>query len=51
MKRAIHIFPQMESAEEICRIRKIHDPLWDKTPPHITLVFPFTANIPTCEIC
>ncbi|MGM0854222.1 MAG: 2'-5' RNA ligase family protein [Bacillota bacterium] len=50
MKRAIHIFPRFESAEEIYKIRKIHDPLWDKIPPHITLVFPFTASIPTSEI-
>jgi hypothetical protein len=35
MKRAIHIFPQLESAEEIQRIRTTHDPLWDKIPPHL----------------
>ncbi|NMH70273.1 2'-5' RNA ligase family protein [Bacillus sp. RO3] len=49
MKRAIHIFPEIES-EEIQRIRKVHDPLWDKIPPHITLVFPFTSNIPQSQI-
>ncbi|RBP01137.1 hypothetical protein DET59_12145 [Rossellomorea aquimaris] len=51
MKRAIHIFPQMESAEEICRIRKIHDPLGIKPLPTLRPFSRFTANIPTCEIC
>ncbi|WP_299737499.1 2'-5' RNA ligase family protein [Rossellomorea sp. y25] len=50
MKRAIHIFPQLESVEEIQRIRTTHDPLWDKIPPHITLVFPFTSNLSNSEI-
>jgi 2'-5' RNA ligase len=46
MKRAIHIFPPLHSAEKIQQIRNVYDPLSDKIPPHITLVFPFKSCIP-----
>lgn len=50
MKRAIHIFPAFHKAEKIQDIRKIYDPLSDKIPPHITLVFPFESLIPLNEL-
>lgn len=50
MKRAIHIFPSFQSIENIQEIRNRHDPLSDKIPPHITLVFPFESSIPHNDI-
>ncbi|CAN7368625.1 2'-5' RNA ligase family protein [Rossellomorea sp. LjRoot5] len=50
MKRAIHIFPSFHSVEKIQEIRNRYDPLSDKIPPHITLVFPFESFIPQSEI-
>ena len=50
MKRAIHIFPAFRKTEKIQDIRYIYDPLSDKIPPHITLVFPFESRIPQNEL-
>ncbi|WP_201715135.1 2'-5' RNA ligase family protein [Rossellomorea arthrocnemi] len=50
MKRAIHLFPSFHSLEKIQEIRKYYDPLSDKIPPHITLVFPFNSCISQNDI-
>ncbi|MCA0148032.1 MULTISPECIES: 2'-5' RNA ligase family protein [Rossellomorea] len=50
MKRAIHIFPSFHSVDKIQEIRHRYDPLSDKIPPHITLVFPFESSIPSVDI-
>jgi 2'-5' RNA ligase len=50
MKRAIHIFPSFQSVDKIQEIRNRYDPLSDKIPPHITLVFPFESSIPSVDI-
>ena len=46
MKTAVHIFPQCNSLDVIQEIRRKYDPLSDKIPPHITLVFPFDSTTP-----
>lgn len=50
MKRAIHIFPTFHTPNKIQEIRKRYDPLSNKIPPHITLVFPFDSCIPQKEL-
>jgi 2'-5' RNA ligase len=50
MKRAIHIFPSFHSLDKIQEIRHRYDPLSDKIPPHITLIFPFESSIPSVDI-
>lgn len=39
------IFPQFDNINEIERIRKKYDPLFDHVKPHITLVFTFESDI------
>lgn len=43
-ERSILIFPEFED-EKIQELRKQYDPLWEKIPPHITLVFPFASEL------
>lgn len=43
--RAILIQLRFDNIAEIERIRAVHDPLFGKTAPHITLVFPFCSDI------
>ncbi|TMU86948.1 2'-5' RNA ligase family protein [Bacillus sp. BHET2] len=50
MKVAVHIFPQCNSLDIIQEIRRKYDPLSDKIPPHITLVFPFDSITPLDKI-
>ncbi|KEO84427.1 hypothetical protein EL26_04820 [Tumebacillus flagellatus] len=44
MKRAIHIFPRFDNAEEIHCLRQKFDPLANLIPPHLTLVYPFESD-------
>lgn len=48
--QAVLIFPRLKNIDEIERIREQYDPLYGKTAPHITLVFPFNSDIPTEDI-
>lgn len=50
MRYAIHVFPQFDTIEKIQEIRRVYDPLANKIPPHITLVFPFESSIPPNEL-
>lgn len=43
MKRAIHFFPDLPL--EVSELRKARDPLGEKIPPHITVVFPFVDEM------
>jgi 2'-5' RNA ligase len=45
--RAIVIFPSFTDPAPIERLRRAYDPLADFIAPHITLVVPFTSDIPT----
>ncbi|MFW8052115.1 2'-5' RNA ligase family protein [Vagococcus fluvialis] len=45
MKKSILLIPKFKNIEFIESIRKKYDPLYNKVPPHITLVFPFETNI------
>jgi 2'-5' RNA ligase len=45
VKRAIHLFPDFVLGSDVHKVRERYDPLADKIPPHITLVFPFTDEI------
>lgn len=44
MRRSIVIFPEFSNIELIDKLRKDYDPLVDKIPPHITVVFPFESS-------
>lgn len=44
-KRDILIFPEFDNIDEIQKIRKKYDELYNKIPPHITIVFPFNSDI------
>lgn len=50
MERAIHMYPNLSSFEAIQSYRKACDPLADKIPPHITLVFPFEDEATNEEV-
>lgn len=43
-ERSILIFPEFGD-EKIQELRKQYDPLWEKIPPHLTLVFPFVSEL------
>lgn len=45
MEKSILLIPKLKNIEFIETIRKKYDPLYNKVPPHITLVFPFETNI------
>ncbi|MFZ6624199.1 2'-5' RNA ligase family protein [Vagococcus fluvialis] len=45
MEKSILLIPKLKNIEFIESIRKKYDPLYNKVPPHITLVFPFETNI------
>lgn len=45
-KRTILIFPKFTNINEIQKTRKKYDELYNKIPPHITIVFPFDSDIP-----
>jgi len=49
-KRTIMIFPEFGNMHVIEGIRKKYDPLCDLVQPHITLVFPFEAELSKCDI-
>ncbi len=49
-ERSIGIFLERDHVPEIECFRSKHDPLYNKIPPHITLVFPFKSTL-TTEIC
>jgi 2'-5' RNA ligase len=52
-RRAVVWFPQFEDSlalERIQRFRLSHDPLAEKLPPHLTLVFPFHANLSVTQL-
>lgn len=46
--RAIHLFPVLPQA--VLAFRAEHDPLGDKIPPHITLVFPFEDELSDADL-
>ncbi len=45
--RAILIIPKIANSDDIQRVRLSFDPLAEKVPPHVTLVFPFESTMPT----
>ncbi|PGZ97347.1 2'-5' RNA ligase [Bacillus pseudomycoides] len=45
MQRTILLFLDSDNLYEIEEIRRKHDPLYDRIPPHITLVFPFMNEV------
>lgn len=49
-RRVVAIFPELENADLITRIRHKFDPLAELVPPHITLVFPFESESNQSEI-
>ena len=49
-KRDILIIPRFENVEEIQKIRKRYDELYEIIPPHITLAFPFKNEILNKEL-
>lgn len=42
--RCIHLFPEFKNLTIIEDVRNKFDPLVEKIPPHITLVFPFDSD-------
>ncbi len=46
--RAIHLFPVLPQV--VLDFRAEHDPLGDKIPPHITLVFPFEDELSDADL-
>lgn len=44
MMRSIMIFPKFSNMELIDKLRKDYDPLVEKIPAHITVVFPFESS-------
>lgn len=48
--RSIIIIPKFTNMAAINELRKKYDPLVDKIPPHITLVFPFASSFTTEEL-
>lgn len=49
-KRDILILPEFYNINEIQKIRKKYDELYDKIMPHITIAFPFNKNISNEEL-
>ncbi|MGP4079617.1 2'-5' RNA ligase family protein [Pseudalkalibacillus sp. R45] len=49
IERSIAIFFDREEVSTMEKIRSIYDPLFEKIPPHITLVFPFESSLSTEE--
>ncbi|HEX6971080.1 MAG TPA: 2'-5' RNA ligase family protein, partial [Limnochordia bacterium] len=50
MRRCIFAVVELSPAEPIARLRARFDPLYERVPPHITLVFPFERPIPVGAI-
>jgi 2'-5' RNA ligase len=48
--RAVHIFPEFTNQHLIDELRVRYDPLQGLIPPHITLVFPFAADVSSDEL-
>jgi len=48
--RAILIQPEFANMEEVEQLRSLYDPLYGKTAPHITLVFPFSSGLSDDEV-
>jgi 2'-5' RNA ligase len=44
--RCLFLTIKSESLDFIQTFRRSHDPLWNKVPPHITLIHPFTDDVP-----
>lgn len=49
-KRDILILPKFDNINEIQKIRKKYDELYDKIMPHITIAFPFRKSISNEEL-
>jgi len=49
-KRSIILFPKLKNKKIIQSIRAIHDPLYNKIEPHITIVFPFESDLTSEEL-
>lgn len=49
-KRDILIIPKFDNINEIQKIRKKYDELYDKIMPHITIAFPFNKSISNEEL-
>jgi 2'-5' RNA ligase len=52
-RRAIVWFPPIEDKDALRRIQQFrlrHDPQAEKCPPHVSLVFPFHANLTVAQI-
>ena len=47
VKHCILIFPEFRNIDLIEDIRRRYDPAFRSVPPHVTLVFPFTSDMPT----
>ncbi len=45
--RAILIIPKIANVDDIQTVRLSFDPLAEKVPPHVTLVFPFESTLHT----
>ena len=50
MKKSILLIPKLKNDVIIEDIRKKHDPLFGKVPPHITLIFPFSTDLDNAVI-
>lgn len=50
MLRSIIILPQLSDGDEIEKFRSVHDPLVRCISAHITLVFPFEAEISASDL-
>lgn len=48
--RVIVILPSLPDPEPIATLRRRFDPMADRLPPHISLVFPFESTLPAQQL-